>query len=213
MALILITPPDSEPLTADQARARSRSLAGKGDPVVVALLAAARASIELEIGRSLLTQTWQVTADAFDPTWCANLANRGLLLPMPPLQSVDSVKYFDRDGDEQTLDAASYSLIPGTPARLVLAPGKSWPRTMNVPGAVRVTFTAGYSDDGDDVPENIRCAIALQAGYLASLLDKDLYVSHEQVGQLSRSFRVDGGAGTAITAAAQALLKDLKVFW
>jgi len=50
-----------------------------------------------------MPQTWRRVTDHFPSCgW--------LCLPLPPLQSVASIKYYDTDGVQQTLDAAVYQV-------------------------------------------------------------------------------------------------------
>jgi uncharacterized phiE125 gp8 family phage protein len=73
-------------------------------------------------------------------------------LPRSPLVSVTSVQYLDPAGALQTLDPSLYVVEGDTePARLAPALGAVWPSVANLPGAVRVTFVAGYSPDASDL--------------------------------------------------------------
>ncbi len=140
------------------------------DDEVRRLVVAARQTVERWCWRSLLTQTWRLTLDRFPPIDSAVNAGEELqtiFLPRPPVQSVSSVVYVDPDGNQQTLDPSKYQLeLASEPARLRPAYAESWPSTRPVPGAVQVTYVAGYGDDPSDVPETIRQAIKLMTGEL-----------------------------------------------
>lgn len=231
MTLVLVEPPDSEPLTADEARARVQSLSDVDDDNVVnALIAAARAHFDGDnswLRRAILTQTWDLRIDSFypdaagpyrqlpymHPNWYGRplwqpSAHPGIAIPLPPLQKVVSVKYLDSDGAVQTIDPTVYTVHSGEPAHLLLAHGKSWPSTSNMPGAITIRFIAGYGDDGSDVDERIRTAIALQAGYLRAMMDKDFMVQSERIGPLSQSFTFAGHE--SLSNAAMALVQPLR---
>ena len=109
------------------------------------------------LGRALVTQTWQLVLDTFPA--CA------IRLPLPPLQSVDSISYIDGDGASQTLDPADYRVFApdSDPGRVEPAYGLSWPAVRGQSGAVTITYTCGYGDPAD-VPELIRTYIRLRVG-------------------------------------------------
>jgi len=86
--------------------------------------------------------------------------------PYPPLVSVDSIKYIDINGIEQTLDSAEYDVdITTEPGRIKPAYEKSWPSIRTVMNAVTITYTAGYASK-DAVPFDIKAAILLIIGHL-----------------------------------------------
>jgi len=86
--------------------------------------------------------------------------------PYPPLVSVDSIKYIDTNGVEQTLDSAEYDVdITTEPGRIKPAYEKSWPSIRTVMNAVTITYTAGYASK-DAVPFDIKAAILLIIGHL-----------------------------------------------
>ncbi len=156
MSLKLITAPAAEPVLLAEAKLHCRVDGTDDDALLTALIVAAREAAEHELGRALITQTWEKVLDAFPSA---------IRLPYPPCQAIVSVKYLDGDGIEQTLAAPSYQLDSHSePAWLVPAYGYGWPATRAEPNAVRVQFRAGYGDAGSDVPEAICLWILLQVG-------------------------------------------------
>jgi uncharacterized phiE125 gp8 family phage protein len=87
------------------------------------------------IGRSLMRQTLRLDM----PTWCL----RPIELPAPPLVSVTSIKYFDADNAEQTLDPTCYLLDEDT---LVWTRHFTEPALYERPFAVRITYLAGFEN-------------------------------------------------------------------
>lgn len=157
MGLKLITPPAAEPVSLDDLKLDLGISWADQDARLAALIASAREACEHELGRALITQTWELVLDAFPA---------GIRLPYPPCQSVESVKYLDADGVLQTLSAPSYQLDSHSePAWLVPAWGYAWPATRPEPNAVRVRFVAGFGDAAADVPANICAWIRLQAAH------------------------------------------------
>lgn len=84
-------------------------------------------------------------------------------IPCPPLVSVDAVDYLNAEGvwtpfdnsDSPTTYPWEAQLTSGVYAPrgwIQLKSGASWPTTLNVPNAFRITFTAGYATAAADVP-------------------------------------------------------------
>ena len=83
-----------------------------------------------------------------------------ILLPFPPLISVTSVKYQNKDGVEQIIDSSEYEVITGAePGYIAMADGKTWPTDLDeIECPIWITFKAGYTSG---VPEGIRLYIML----------------------------------------------------
>lgn len=130
------------------------------DPEVRSLITAARQVIEEEIGRALMTQTWDYTISSWPES------DELIRLPRPPLVSVTSVKYYDSSGVEQTLATSEYLVDASSPyGRISLAPNKSWPAIQTRMNAVTIRFVAGYGSVAA-IPEPIRNAMKLVLGDL-----------------------------------------------
>jgi len=158
MALTLITPAAEEPITVAEAKASPslRVATATDDTAIGTLITTARKLAETYTLHALVTQTWELVLDGF-PTG-------GIIVPMPPLQSVSSIKYIDGNGDEQTLDALLYSVDDDSiPGLIVPAYGETWPVTRDEVNAVRVRFVAGFGD-ASDVPEDIKSWIKIMVG-------------------------------------------------
>lgn len=126
------------------------------DPVLTALIEAARQKVEDLTGRALVTQTW----DLFMDGWPYEI-----LVPYPPLQSVTTLKYTDENGDQQTWASSNYTVDTGKePGRIVRAYNVVWPTVRDVINNVEVRFVAGYGDPGD-VPQLLKQAILVMAGH------------------------------------------------
>lgn len=97
-------------------------------------------------------------------------------LPLCPIVSVDSVKYYDADGALQTIDSAHYKI--GSPKSsspwIVFASDFTLPTLSTDPDPVEITVTAGYDpDDGStdaaawlQLPAAGKAAILLEVGHL-----------------------------------------------
>lgn len=156
MTLKLITAPATEPVTLAEAKLQCRVDADitRDDALITALITAAREQCEHEVGRALITQTWEQVLDAF-PT-------AELPLGRPDPITVVSVKYIDEAGTEITLDPSAYYADLDTMAGWVLpAEGTTWPTTNDTANAVRVRFTAGYGA-ASAVPAGIKAWILMR---------------------------------------------------
>lgn len=127
------------------------SVSTTADPLLTMLIGQAREDVEVN-GVRLITQTWERVYDAFP----SNELKLGLL----PIQSIESVKYYDSAGVLQTLGVAAYTFDNTLPGWLLPAYGTSWPSTYAVSNAVIVRFVAGFGDAGSDVPFKIRSWIS-----------------------------------------------------
>lgn len=120
---------------------------------------AARQMVEKDTDRSLISQTWRVTLDAW-PT------SGVIFLPNGRLISVASLKYIDSDGDEQTLAENTHFVVHSKSdvARIVEADNQSWPSLHATrKEVVEIIYTAGYGTTADDVPDWAKEAIIAKA--------------------------------------------------
>ena len=154
MALRLITAPATEPVSSAEAKLHLKVDGSTDDTLIAALISAARILCESFQGRGYITQTWELTLDAFPAS--------PFELPMAPLASVVSIKYKDADGTEYTVDSGDYVLdLSSEPGRVALADGKSWPSVSLYPvGGVKIRYTVG----GASAPANVKQAILLTIG-------------------------------------------------
>lgn len=163
MALKLVTPPTEEPVTLAEAKAHLRVDGADEDSLIGCLITASRQWCEGYQNRAYVTQTWDLVLDE----WPSEPPVDRIRIPLPPLQSVASVKYTDADGVQATMPASDYLVdVASQPGRLVLAYGKSWPtETLRPAAAIEIRFTAGYGAAAA-VPETVRQAIKLLVGHL-----------------------------------------------
>ena len=81
------------------------------------------------------------------------------------ITSIDSVKYYDADGVQQTLDPSKYYYDSGR-TRLWPAAGEQWPTATEEQhgNKIEITFTAGYGQSAVSVPRSMKAAILLCVG-------------------------------------------------
>jgi uncharacterized phiE125 gp8 family phage protein len=107
-------------------------------------------------------------------------------LPLPKLQSVQSVSYLDSNGTRQTLANTEYDVITDElVGRLIPAFGKSWPSCREWPGSVQVSYTCGYGAAAD-VPQSIKAwmLMAIATWYE----NREALIAGQPVAELPRCF-------------------------
>lgn len=175
MALKLVTPPATEPISLTEAKAHLRVDHNDDDATISFLITVARQYVDAISGwhgHALITQTWDLILDAFPlPTssccWPAapvmTETVAALPLPYPPLQSVTSIKYIDSAGAQQTMPPADYAVDTISEPGWII-PVSSWPASKAVANAIEVRFVCGFGNAAD-VPATIRHALLLMIGH------------------------------------------------
>lgn len=133
------------------------------DTYLEALVATATEHIDGKagwLGRALGTQTWDFVMDDF-PCGSGPLGG-GIRIPLPPLQSVTSVVYADRDTglDVTLVENDDYEVDTYGEPGWVMPSDDGWPAPMETINAVRIRFVAGYTT----TPKPIKHAILLLVG-------------------------------------------------
>lgn len=202
MPVQIVTAPVVEPVSLAEAKDHLRVRISDDDALISALIIAARQAAETITRRAIAQQQWKIVGDRFPSPMAGRLTEYWLgqqwglsgmnsqsvflptgrtgyelILPFPPVQTVDSIKYIDTYGVQQTLPAINY-LVDNVsePARVAPAYGYAWPTTQQRINAVEVTFTAGYS--AGQIPEGIKAWIKIRIG--------SLYENREEVALLNR---------------------------
>ncbi len=183
MGLKLVTPPEVEPVTLDEAKAHLRLDTDADDVYVSALITAARERVELFLRRALITQAFEYTLDGFATTQVIDL-------PRPPLQAVESIQYVDTAGIIQPLSQEHYVVdaSSGEIGRVSLAWNRFWPITRSSINNVIIRFTAGYGESAEDVPRVIRQGILIEISNLYE--NREDIVVGQNISMLSLSERL-----------------------
>ena len=160
--------PTAEPLTLSEAKKWLRmDEISDDDEVINDLITEARLWVERVTGRQLVTATWVMTLDGFPyPTGWDTVAGgvvfpdpRTIRIPKAPLQSVTSIQYYDYGNTLRTLGTSVYQVdATKDPGVITLEQDQTWPVTRLRPGAVRITFVAGYGA-ASAVPKDIKLAM------------------------------------------------------
>lgn len=177
-AIRVVTQPPYEPLSLAEAKAHLRidDDITKWDALVTSYIKAARNWCEAFTGRALVQQTLEMSLDTYPSAGVFEL-------PRTPIVSVDSIKYVDNNGVEQTWAAAQYQTdLSSEPARIALAYGGTLPSSIRGDlNEWRVRFTAGYpvgspNDQAgytENIPDMLKLAMKVHiTGSFENMLDR-----------------------------------------
>jgi uncharacterized phiE125 gp8 family phage protein len=150
-SLSLVTAPTEEPITLAEAKHQLgiATAITYHDDELGRLIKAARKDAEEKTHRQILTATWELNLERFP-------AGSGrIYLPLPPLQSVTSVKYYDTDGDQQTVAETVYKVLTGPePGEVALKQGQVWPTDLyDEAEPITIRFVAGYADTAAELAD------------------------------------------------------------
>lgn len=149
--------PSVEPvLTADQ-KTWMRVDGSDEDTLIGSLAAASRAYIEMATSRQCITATWVLKMD--------NFPAGDMVLPIFPLQSITTIKYYDNNDTQQTWSSALYDVDTAMePGKVRPSSGEDYPTDVRGHADdVEITFVAGDGDASSDVPDGVLAAIKILA--------------------------------------------------
>jgi uncharacterized phiE125 gp8 family phage protein len=151
------------------------------DSLLNLLIQAAREKLETDTRRAFIQRQFTLMLDQF-PYWgqldrqsiertsqaVGVFYGGGIFVRLAPVVSIDSVKYLDTTGTQQTLpsDGSAYVTdIISEPARIYPAYGIPWPITRWQNNAIQIGLTAGYGTTASKVPARARQAILMLASH------------------------------------------------
>ena len=176
MALSEPTITGSEPVSLGELKAHLRFENTAEDDLIADLGKAARQYAETVTGLQLIAATYTWKLDSFGQRegqswqrWGERFGYGGkedfLVVPRPPLVSVQSITYADSLNADQTFDASYYAAdTTSRPGRIYLVPYNIWPVTFARANAISIAFTAGYATAAA-VPSSIKTAIKMLASH------------------------------------------------
>jgi uncharacterized phiE125 gp8 family phage protein len=143
-----------EPITTAEAKSHLNVSGTSKDAYIDSLIVTARGQIERYLNRALITQSWKVYYDCWQ---------KELLIPFGSLSTLTSVKYYDIDGNLQTLSTDYYWVLSTTdPARIIRKYDATYPELQyGRPDAIEIAFTAGYGATSSAIPGEIKHAMKL----------------------------------------------------
>lgn len=139
VALRLVTPPASEPITLSSAKAYLRIEHSADDEAITRAISAVRQAAEHYMRLALLPQTWDYIV--------ANPCPDKIALPYVPAQSITSITLTTESGTSTTMNAANYRLaVDG--AAVLFTPSVSIEK-------MTIRYVAGMAASASDVPAGI----------------------------------------------------------
>lgn len=158
MAFVVVTPPAEEPVSMAEARAQCRVDHLDEDLLIQGLIVSARQLVERETQRSLVSRTLRASFDRFPA------AGGAIELTGGPVTAISSVAYTDDAGEAATLTSDDWIAdLTADVGRLWPAYDTVWPTARRMPGAVQVTYVAGYAASDDEL-QKLRQAILVLIG-------------------------------------------------
>ena len=151
MSLTRISGPAVEPISLADARLQCRLAVDDTaeDTLLSLCIQAAREAAEHQLGRALISQTWEQTHDGFPAG--------AIALQRSLASSITSIECVNTAGATVTLDGSAYTLqVSQQGAEVQPAAGGSWPAVTPGLGAVRVRYVVGYGAAAADVPAAVR---------------------------------------------------------
>lgn len=162
MSIVLVTPAAQLPVTLDEFKDHLKIDGTNEDDILTAYLTASTEVVQELQWRQLVNATYELRIDSF------GFSNSRITLPKAPLQSIESIKYVDPNGDVQTLAADQYDVtVVSSNDYGSVAPSfsNSWPSIRSEKHAVRINFVGGYGTK-TDVPDTTKAAIKILGAHL-----------------------------------------------
>lgn len=159
---VIVAPP-VEPLTLTEVKLDRAVEHSLHDDLLTALIKTARSYVEDYCSLSLVYQTRELLLDGFESI---------IELPFGPVQSLLTFQYVNTDGVLTDVTATDYvSHVNRYNAVVVPAYSRYFPTPRYEPGAVRLTYTAGYpvaagspADYTSGIPPGLKTAMRLLVG-------------------------------------------------
>lgn len=168
-SLKLITPPTVEPVTVDEVKIYTHIDHDVDDNLISSWIKTARILAENYQRRAYYEQVWELSFDDFP--------DLPLLIPRPPLTSIDFIHYYDSDDTMTNMDLDNFIVDTNNePGRLAHAYNEIWPSvTLKPIDSVRIRYTCGFQEmysttttfapENTTIPENVKDAIYLYCAY------------------------------------------------
>lgn len=154
MAIKIISPSITEPVTLDEAKQYLRIDGNDDDILIMSLIQQAREWCEAYQNRKYVTQTLELILDTFPKCGYIEFTS------CSPVQSVEGIKYYDAEGQEYIFDSSNYLIDTDSfISRIVLKHNCCFPSIpLQKVNGVRIRLVAGYNV----IPEMIKYAMIIQ---------------------------------------------------
>lgn len=172
----VITPPSTLAVSLSDMKAYLVVEGSTDDALLTAFIKAATEAAKQYLKRAIVSETLELTMDGFETFNDDLVVELGpgmhtisypyllggsdtIDLPFPPVQSVTSIKTFDRANTESTFNSANYQL-DGPSGRVFLNDGVTWPENLRDRAAVKVRYVAGYAATPEPIIQGIKQHVA-----------------------------------------------------
>ena len=212
-----ITAPAERLVTAQEVKDQIGADPDVGNPTVERIIDAVTLEAEKYTGRAFITQTFELVLDHFPkerpsdaPWWLDTVYSfaNAVEIPRPPLQSVTSIKVFDYENQESTINSSVYFVnTRSEPGSVVPQQLETWPTEVLPEAGVVIRFVAGYGDNPTDVPADIRLAVITQCAHVLS--QRDPSVKSESIDNASVTYR--DGDMNGLIGTVKGMLDDYRI--
>lgn len=212
-----VTPPVNRLVTAQEVKVLIGADPDVSNAAVERIIDAVTIEAEKYTRRAFLTQTFDLFLDHFPkerpsdaPWWLDTVYSfaNAVEIPRPPLQSVTSIKVLDYSNNETTIDSGVYFVNNRSdPGSVVPRQLETWPTEVLPEAGVTIRFVAGYGDEAEDVPADIRLAVITQSAHVLS--QRDPAVKSESVDNASVTYR--DGDTNGLIGTVKGMLDDYRV--
>ena len=157
MSLSQTVAPGTEPVSTTDQKTWMRVDSSDEDTLIGSLAAAARSYVEMATSRQCINATWTMKL--------TNFPEGDIVLPIFPLVSITSIKYYDNNDVQQTWSASLYDVdTVMEPGRIRPAVDEDYPSsTRGHRDDIEITFVAGHGAAASDVPDGLKALIKLLA--------------------------------------------------
>lgn len=167
MPLVEVTAPTAEPLSVAEVKTAAHITHTSEDTFIGERIAAARFRYEQDTRRQLMRATYDWFIPCFSSRWnrrgAVIFSERSFEVPITPLDSITTIKYFDTAGAQQTLATSVYDVKTSSdPGRIYNKPNQEWPDLEDdrIEDAVEIRIVCG-SADAASVPDLDKQAVML----------------------------------------------------
>ena len=150
-----LTDPAVLPVTIDRLRDHLRVRHDLEDSLYLEYLEAATQLVEEWTERAFITRTFRWTNWNFAHPDDSQIIE----IPVTPLVSIESIKYYDADDAEQTLAATEYYIEGSEQVPACVYPVNPWPVVKERYDAVWIDYTAGHGETPADMPAKLRLVL------------------------------------------------------
>lgn len=152
-----------EPISIIDVEDQTRTTLADEVSAVNRFIAAVRQKGEAVTRRALVEKQLTLTLDAFPS------GRNPIVIPNPPLKSINTIKYIDLNGVEQTLDPLAYRVVfsttePQMYSYVIPLYGLNWPTALQDLAVVNINYTCGYTPE--NCPDAIKQWMLLNVGSL-----------------------------------------------